>query len=311
MAKETYIERRFTEGTLAIIMQANSIIKEYQEDGYKLTVRQLYYQFVSRDLFTENRRFSWTGKKWVKDIKGTINAQPNYEWLGSMLTDGRLAGLVDWDAIEDRTRFVRDLAHWRNPADIMRTVVQQYRIDKWGMQPYRLEIWIEKDALTGILESVCEKNDVPYFSCRGYVSLSEMYAAAQRFNKYIDVGQEPVIVHLGDHDPSGLDMTRDIKDRLGVLDCRDVKVVRAALNADQVEQYNPPPNPAKLTDSRCRAYIAEHGTNSWELDALEPAVITQLIKRYILHYRNEATWDKAVRSEKLQRSKLNDVYKNM
>ena len=165
------------------------------------------------------------------------------------MCDGRLAGLIDWNRIVDRTRNLEGNSHWGNPGEIMRSAAHSFRLDKWANQPYRVECWIEKDALRGVIAGVCNELDIPHFSCRGYTSISEMWVAARRLQHWIARGQTPVILHLGDHDPSGVDMTRDIFDRLQTF-MGGAEVKRLALNWDQVEMYNPPPNPAKLTDSR-------------------------------------------------------------
>jgi hypothetical protein len=265
MPKICYVPKNFRDAALATIITANRIIEEFQAQGFKLTLRQLYYQFVARDLIP--------------------NIQKEYNKLGTIVNDGRLAGLINWKAIEDRTRNLQSLAHWSSPASIIQSAATSYRIDKWERQPYRIEVWIEKDALVGVLERVCKNWDVAYFSCRGYNSQSEMWGAAQRLINYSHNGQRTLILHLGDHDPSGLDMTRDIRDRLNMFmnyeGVQPVSVERIALNADQIAKYNPPPNPAKLTDSRAHNYIVEHGANSWELDALEPRVIEQLIQKAV------------------------------
>jgi hypothetical protein len=108
---------------------------------------------------------------------------------------------------------------------------------------------------------------------------------------YRQMGQEPLIIHLGDHDPSGIDMTRDNRDRLGMFAQHNVEVIRLALNMDQVEQYTPPPNPAKTTDSRAKDYIAAYGTSSWELDALEPRVINELLHTTIRGCIDAEEWE--------------------
>ncbi len=116
-----------------------------------------------------------------------------------------------------------------------------------------------------MFEPICEELDVPYFSCRGYTSQSEMWAAAQRLLGYIWAKQRQhvTILHFGDHDPSGIDMTRDIRERLSLF-CggEGFAVRRIALNMDQVRQYDPPPNPAKLTDTRVDAYLRKYGDDS-------------------------------------------------
>jgi hypothetical protein len=161
----------------------------------------------------------------------------------------------------------------------------------WARQKYRPEVWIEKDALVGVIEDVCSRLDVPYFSCRGYTSQSEMWVGGQRIGQWAKRAkrQTPVIFHFGDHDPSGKDMTRDIVDRLEMF-MGGVKLERLALNMNQIEQYHPPPNPAKTTDSRAEAYIAEFGNDSWELDALEPKVITALIEKSVKALIDKKIW---------------------
>src|ERR1051325_11872822 len=118
MPKICYVPRKFGSGSLKIIAQANEIIATYQAQGYQLTLRQLYYQFVSRDLIS--------------------NKVSEYKRLGSIINDARLAGEIDWLSIEDRTRNLSSAAHWMNPANIVDACAQQFRIDKWANQPYRV-----------------------------------------------------------------------------------------------------------------------------------------------------------------------------
>lgn len=291
MPRICYAARNFKPATRAVVRQANEIIEEYAAQGFNLTLRQLYYQFVSRDLIP--------------------NTQKSYNRLGDIINNARLAGLIDWEAIVDRTRNLESLPHWRNPANIIDACSRQFRVDKWAEQGYRPEVWIEKDALVGVIEDVCRDLDVPYFSCRGYTSQSEMWAAAQRLMGHVDQGQTPYIIHLGDHDPSGIDMSRDILDRIRMFmvhhDREPADVERIALNMDQVEQYDPPPNPAKVTDSRAEAYIAEFGYESWELDALEPAVMATLIRTTIESVRDDAAWEEAVDRENEHQAELESV----
>lgn len=275
---------------LAVVAQANAIFTEYQAAGYILTLRQVYYQFVSRDLLP--------------------NSKQSYKRLGSILNDARLMGLVDWELMEDRTRSLKTHATWPNPTAIIGACADQFRIDKWAGQRYRPEVWIEKDALSGVFDRICEELQVPYFSCRGYTSQSEMWAAAQRLAEWEKTGQTPLILHFGDHDPSGVDMTRDITDRLNLFGasgvCR-IDLRRLALNMDQIEQYNPPPNPAKITDSRARRYIEAHGDESWELDALQPDVLAALVRNEIEAIRDDEAWDAAVEVEEEHRRLLGEV----
>lgn len=286
MPKIQYVERRFNDATLRIIGQANAIIEEYAEQGFDLTLRQLYYQFVSRGLIANNDR--------------------EYKRLGSIVNDARLAGLIDWEHITDRTRNVRSISHFDSPSEIVRAAADVFAIDKWATQPCRIEVWIEKDALIGVIEEECSSQDVPYFSCRGYTSQSEMWSAAQRLERWADAGQIPMILHLGDHDPSGIDMSRDIFDRLDMF-MGGIQVKRLALNMDQITRFRPPPNPAKVTDARASGYIRKHGAESWELDALSPPMIVGLIRDAINNMRDQTAWQSAVQRETELRSQIQSV----
>jgi hypothetical protein len=289
--KVCYVDKNFGAKSLAIIDNADAIIKEYAEQGYLLTLRQLYYQFVARDLI-ENR-------------------QSEYKRLGSIIADARLAGLLDWDAIEDRGRNINIPPSWSDPASIIKVCAEQYRLDLWEDQSFRPEVWVEKEALLSVMQVACDKYRVPYFACKGYVSQSEMWnAGAKRLRKHISNGQVPFIIHLGDHDPSGIDMTRDISDRLELFAGGSVEVKRIALNFHQIGQYNPPPNPAKITDSRFAKYASCYGTESWELDALQPNVLVSLIQKKILSRLDGDKWDVLKEQETEERKHLMDISDN-
>lgn len=287
-----YKEMAFSKTTLQVIEQANLIIQEYARQGFDLTLRQLYYQFVSRDLIR--------------------NTQREYKRLGDIVNNARLAGEIDWNSIEDRTRDLRALSHWTSPADIIESAWSSFRIDKWKTQRYRVEVWIEKDALAGVIARVCNEMDVPYFSCRGYTSQSEMWSAGQRLLTYINGRQQPLILHLGDHDPSGIDMSRDIQDRLSLFTRgrfdSEVNFKRIALNRDQIDEYNPPPNPAKSSDSRYTSYNELHGDESWELDALDPRVISDLVRSHIDDVVDDDAWVSAVTAESGMRDDLEKTF---
>lgn len=288
MPKICYVPKRFAASSQALIEQANDIIAEYQAQGYKLTLRQLYYQHVARDLIR--------------------NSQREYKRMGSIINDARLAGLIDWHAIEDRTRNLQQNDHWRTPQGILQDCVGWYQRDHWSRQPYRPEVWIEKDALIGVIADVCNELDVPYFSCRGYTSQSEMWNAWHRMADG-DQSQMPVLLHLGDHDPSGIDMTRDITDRLTTFfsERNCFALHRLALNMDQVNEYNPPPNPAKTTDSRFASYTGQYGDDSWELDALEPQIIADLTRNAILALRNEDIYQQVLADEEEGKDRLQAI----
>lgn len=290
MPKIKYEDKNFRKDTLAIIDNAITIISDYQAQGFNLTLRQLYYQFVARGLLA--------------------NTEQNYNKLGNIISDARRAGLIDWNAIEDRTRYLRQLPSWDNPQDILKSARDSYHRDLWVNQDKRLEVWIEKDALVGVIESVCQENDIPFFSCRGYVSDSEIWSGAvNRIWKYHNKNQDTIILHLGDHDPSGIDMTRDIEARLNLFTYNqtNLEVRRIALNMAQIKQQNPPPNPAKITDTRYDNYERDYGLESWELDALEPQFISNLIKEEVDKERNIDKWNELYQLQESERKQIDNL----
>lgn len=290
MPRICYTPCNFSESSLQLIAQANHIVRAYVAQGYDLTLRQLYYQFVSRDLIP--------------------NRQSEYKRLGRIINDARLAGLIDWEHIVDRTRETTLYSAWENPADIIATSAQQYAIDRWEDQPNHVEVWIEKDALAGVFERVCREFQVPLLSCRGYTSQSTMWYSAQRLRRHAELDDKTIVVlHFGDHDPSGIDMTRDIQERLELFRV-DLEVRRLALNMDQVNKYNPPPNPAKETDSRCAGYIDAYGDESWELDALEPDVLADLVRRNVTKLLDKRAWKASGERQERERQLLTKVSDN-
>lgn len=151
--KEAYITGpRFHKASLKMISIMDAIVDEYQKQGFRLTVRQLYYQLVARD-----------------HIPNTVRS---YDRTVALLTNARLAGLIDWDAIEDRTRGLMELSHWDNGSDILYSCAQSYREDMWQEddQVARIFVVVEKEALAGVLQKVCNKWDVPLLPARGYPS---------------------------------------------------------------------------------------------------------------------------------------------
>ncbi len=257
MAAIKFRDTNFRPDSLARIHQMQAIVKEYQAQGLRLTARQLYYQFVSRDL-----------------IPNKVQA---YKSLTALLTDARYAGLIDWNAIEDRGREADVPSEWDSIQDLVEAAVRGYRLPRWANQPEYAELWVEKQALAGVLEPLASEFHVTLMVNKGYSSASAMFESAQRFRRR--GGSRPkTLLYLGDHDPSGEDMVRDIGDRLREFGVRGIDVKKVALTMDQVEQYEPPPNPAKASDSRYEKYAEKHGTESWEVDALPPDVLQQLIR---------------------------------
>jgi len=276
-----YVSKKFGAKSKVVIDNTNAIIAEYAAQGFTLTLRQCYYQHVARGLLP--------------------NAQKEYKRLGDIISDARMAGLIDWEAIVDRTRHVRQNSHWGGPSEIVKSCAEQFAIDKWAGQPRYCEVYVEKDALIGVIEPVCSALDVPCLSCRGYASQSEVWSASQRLLGHVKSGQKVTVFHLSDHDPSGIDMSRDLQERfdtfadwMGDDKQKRITVQRIALTMAQVHQYNPPPNPAKETDSRFTGYRSKFGDKSWELDALDPKTLTALINKHVKSVRDTGLWNAKV-----------------
>ena len=288
MVKRAFIEWNPARKTQRILHPAIEIIEEFTADNYTVTLRQLYYQLVTRGIIP-NKLF-W------------------YDRLGEMMKNARLSGMVDWDAIEDRGRVPVMPPDWAGPASVMRAAVQNYRLDRWEGQAYHVEVWSEKDALSGILEGVCYRYHVRLLANRGYSSVTALYDASLRFDEAADVGKEPVVIYLGDHDPSGIDMVRDIDDRLELMsDSATTTIERVALNLPQVKIFSLPPNPTKITDSRAKEYIELYGYESWEVDALTPGVIEDLVSDAIVRHLDLDAYEAVIDQEEADKEALREA----
>jgi hypothetical protein len=283
-----YQDFRFGEDRLALIETADAIAEEYRRAGYTLTLRQLYYQFVARGLIP--------------------NTERSYKNLGNAVNDGRLAGIISWEAIEDRGRGINEWLIEEEEREVLNGIDQRFGLDFWERQNAYVEVWVEKDALSSVIERPCRRWRVPYMPCKGYLSASEAWRAGRRFMRMASQGRRCVMIHLGDHDPSGMDMTRDNASRLELFGEAPVEVRRIALNMDQVEQYRPPENPAKLSDSRAADYVLQFGDKSWELDALEPRVLDALISDEIETLVDQYVWDETAAEERDRREILASIY---
>lgn len=281
--KKVYQSINFLKKSLDLIEHVNRVIDQYQDAGYTLTLRQIYYQLVVEAIIE--------------------NTEKKYKNLGTLVTNGRLAGLIDWEAIEDRSREFRKQTTWDSPAEILEVAAATYQRDLWATQDNYVEVWIEKNALIAIAEQAASQLYCPVFACVGYASTTTLHEAAKRFIKKTGQNKDCVLIYLGDFDPSGADMSRDIAERLEGFEAI-VDVRRIALNQEQIDLYKPPPAPAKKTDSRAKKFIAKHGENSWELDALKPGVIEGLITDTIKVYLDQKRFDQAIEQQELERQTL-------
>lgn len=273
--KQQYKEINFSQPNLALIFDIDRMIRSYQAQGYTLSVRQLYYQLVARDLIP--------------------NTEQSYKRIAGLINDARMAGYIDWDAIEDRNRDIEVRSHWTSGKSILEGAAAGFHMDMWDNQEHRVFVIVEKAALAGVLGPTCRKFDVPLLAARGYPSVSIVREMAlEHLREAAGNGQYVTVLHLGDHDPSGLDMTRDLEDRFELFledDAEMFTLHRIALSMDQIEERKPPPNPAKSTDSRFKTYARDHGDKSWELDSLDPSYIADLVTGHIEQYIDDEKWE--------------------
>lgn len=273
----------------------NGIIEEYVADDYILTLRQLYYQLVSRDVIA--------------------NTPKEYSKLSILLKRGRMAGIVDWDAIEDRGRQPKLPYSVDGVKDALNDTVEQYRIDRMKGQEKYIEVWVEKDALSNVFLRVTEEFHIRLMVNKGYSSCSAMHEAFKRFKQHMILNeQEGLILYFGDHDPSGIDMARDIENRMkefGIYNYGEFEVKRPALTIQQVRQFKCPENPAKMTDPRAAWYVQEHGKKSWELDALPPRNLIQIIERNVQGNIDIDLYNEQIKIETKQKKIISDFSKKL
>jgi len=260
MTKQGFEERRFAAKTAKVIEQANEIMAEYED---RMTLRQLHYQFVARDLYE--------------------NTQQNYKKLGDILRNARMAGRVDWEDLEDRgRRLIGWGGGYSSPSAAIRGTAHGYSEDMWTTQPVMVEIWTEKDALSSIISDPAYEYSLNYFASKGYPSITALKKAADRFKRYANRDQEILILFLSDHDPEGIDMLRNLKDTMNTMGVTNLTVKRIGLTMEQILALNPPPSIAKESSSRLAMYENQTGTReAWELDALPAQFLKDLISEEI------------------------------
>lgn len=277
--KQAYITKGIAPASLELLDHANAILAEY---GVRMTVRQTYYQLVARDLIP--------------------NSVKSYRRVVRVLRDGRLTGLLDWDHIEDRLRLPHIPTTWDSIGQIVDAARDQFRKDRWAGQLFNVEVWLEKDALAGIVGDATRRWQVPLQVNRGYSSITAMREAALRLRrKQGNTSKDHVVIgYLGDHDPSGEDMVRDIRDRLATFGA-DVTVIKLAILGSDIERYDLPPQPVKATDSRADAFRQAHGEDCVELDALRPDELDRRVDTFIREHLDMELWDEVIEEEDRQR----------
>jgi hypothetical protein len=282
------------------VQRTNAIILDYAaQDLLPLTLRQIHYQMVVRH-------------------KDYPNIKVSYDHLATDLVAARMAGLVPWNAVDDPTRDLHSFTGWDSAQDRMRDAALTHHIKRWKNQEYFPIVLVEKDAALGIISRACNEWDVPYASCKGYGSVSALRnKVAGHCRAVLACDQIPVVIHLSDHDASGWDMPRNLVEYLDLLVGQKVDVRHIALTLDQIaEGYGEgeplPSDPVKSTDPRAKKYIqdlANHGLEpgAWEMDALPPADLHDVIVDEIKSLLDEDLWKKAEAEEKEQKQAIVEI----
>jgi hypothetical protein len=268
--------------TIQLIKTAKDILAE----GYPMTVRQIYYQLVSRQV-----------------IKNNLG---QYHAVSNALVDARCDGTIPWEWIEDRLRRPRDVSMWSGLPDFAKTCRSSYRRDVWPTQQHYVEVWLEKDALSGIFESVLDPYGVTLNVGRGYDGWDSIHNAAERF---MGMDTAVTVLYFGDFDPSGEDMYHSLKKRLAVLGCKP-EVIKCALIPEDIQRYNLPPDFAKQTDSRTRGFIEKHGDVSVELDALPADVLRNRLIEEVSSRMDLKTLERIKKIEETERAQLVKLLEN-
>jgi hypothetical protein len=310
-----------------VIQNIVSIANEYLRDNYVLTLRQLYYQLVARDIVPNHDKV--------------------YAKISSIKDDVVYSGLVDWEVFEDRGRVPMQAYYEYDVKDALQRTINSYKLNRQLGQKNHIEVWTEKDAISSILKRATNPKTIRLVVNKGYTSSTAIYESYGRFLDEIENGKKVKILYFGDHDPSGIDMIRDItervtfmfingeqfsnrfedqiqdwweKERMTLYDVADIEgyedvaklaleenekaeelfeagrrllyiqrndlfeVIPVGLTMQQIKEYKPPHNPAKITDPRAKGYIRKYGAVSWEVDALRPEIMLSIVNKAINEY---------------------------
>jgi hypothetical protein len=263
-----------------IIENSIEIIERY-EKGI-LTIRALFYQLVSI---------------------GMTNSDKHYKRVVKAMIDARWSGDVEFDTFSDRDRtMVGETKYMETVYDDKVSEAKRqlglwmtsYSKNRWENQPYYPEILIEKKALEGVFDSICRTNRITLGACKGYPSLTFLYEMSERMKLAEERGKKCVILYFGDYDPSGEDIPRSIKENLIKLGIYDIELRRIMLMERQVIEWELPPAPAKLTDSRTANW---EGLGQVELDAVEPRKLQRICQEAIDEIFDFSLYDELLEEE--------------
>lgn len=274
----------FRGGNVGLAERAVQILDE----EHPMTLRQLFYRIVSA---------------------GVIPNEPRqYKRLGRVATRLRELGIIPLSWLVDHLRQTIKPSSWMGLEDFSETVRNVYRKDLWASQAVSPAFFVEKDAVAGTLQPITEKYDVPLHVCRGYASIS---FAGQIAEQWGDIDKPVVAYYLGDFDPSGFDIERDLRAKLRRYGRADFEWTRLAVRPDDFEAFNIIPLPVKRTDTRARAFVAEHGRQCAELDALPPSELRDRVETAILSHVDREQWSRLQHIEGIEREAVQELFRGI
>jgi hypothetical protein len=245
--------------TKAAIRAIKNALHDTLAAANPMTARQVFYQVVSQGVIDKTEQ----------EYKQTVVR---------LLSNMRLDGEIPFGWIADNTRWMRKPRSYSSIEEALRSTAATYRRSLWRNQDAYVEIWLEKDALAGVVYEVTEPWDVPLMVVRGFSSLSFLYEAAQA----IQAQDKPAFLYyLGDWDPSGVHIDKNIEKRLRQFaPDADITFERVAVTREQIETMQLPTRPTKKSDSRSKGFKG----NSVEVDAIPAQTLRDLVTKYIVQH---------------------------
>jgi len=250
----------------------------YWKGGLPLTVRQIFYRLASSLLIRLDRN--------------------SYNTLDRRLVDIRREGVIPWEAISDRSRYTiehdfHNLTPENAAIEALNKAENYVGRNPWDDLGIHIEVWLEKDALTNFIKTVTSKYYITLAPHRGYSSWSYIYDGAQRLREASAEGKKCIVISLGDHDASGIDIYEHLQTAIDYFKI-DAELKRIALTYEQTQNYNLPSSPLKKADPRAKKYRKLYKDKVWEIDALEPRTLLKILEDEIKTYIRWKMWDAVI-----------------
>ena len=266
--------------TTALIDAAISILAEQNP----MTIRQLFYRLVSKQRVPNNLA--------------------SYQLVSRIMTKCRDDGRCPFEWIADRSRPVYASSVFDDAVQYADTVRGAYRKNYWATQPEHIEVWVEKDAIVGSIEDVCNKLGVTIRVGRGYWSTTAAHAIAEIFSGL----DKPITVfYCGDHDPSGHNIQSELYSRILGYGSGDFKMERLAISKEAIAKFDLPPLPVKSSDPRASGFVRTHGNECVELDALPPVELRRRITEAVKLHTDDDLWAEAETIEEREQMRIHDA----